>query len=231
MQEHPGLFDGKAVLEIGTGSGIISLYAAELGATRVVATDISLAAVACARANVLRLHHEATVEVRQVPKKAPTAYSVIRPGETFDLIISNPPYSLDLAPIESRALEDSGDLGFSIIRGLAAHLAPAGACILLYDSHFYHNVIVKLAQHLGYKVAHQEPTILSPLETEALYNSYLSRLLAREHLSPDSFEFDWTKDKLVLFVETKPQSLFGEAKPRKHPGIIVITRNVSEGEN
>ena len=41
MAAHRDWFRGKSVLEIGTGSGIIALYAARLGATRVVATDIS----------------------------------------------------------------------------------------------------------------------------------------------------------------------------------------------
>ena len=51
MRDHSRLFKGKTVLDVGTCSGIIALYAAQLGAKKVVATDISEAAVACARLN------------------------------------------------------------------------------------------------------------------------------------------------------------------------------------
>jgi methylase of polypeptide subunit release factors len=38
LWENRALFDGKTVLEIGTGTGIISAYAAKLGARKVVST-------------------------------------------------------------------------------------------------------------------------------------------------------------------------------------------------
>ena len=55
MQENAKLFDGKEVMEIGTGTGIISLYAAKLGATRVVSTDILPEAIAGATENAENL--------------------------------------------------------------------------------------------------------------------------------------------------------------------------------
>ncbi len=55
IKAHAELFRDASVMEIGTGSGIVSLYAAQLGAKKVVATDISPEALETASANAERL--------------------------------------------------------------------------------------------------------------------------------------------------------------------------------
>ena len=55
---------GKRVLDMGTGTGVLALLAARLGASCVVATDNNPMAVANARLNVERLGLQATVDVR-----------------------------------------------------------------------------------------------------------------------------------------------------------------------
>src|SRR5262245_1022952 len=54
MKENAKLFSGKRVLEIGTGSGIISVYAGVLGAAKVVGTDIAENAVKSLEQNAKR---------------------------------------------------------------------------------------------------------------------------------------------------------------------------------
>ncbi len=127
LHEHPEVFRDKVVLEIGTGSGIISLYAAQLGAKRVVSTDINGAAVASARRNAEALGFASRMDVRLVPARDTSAYSVISADEAFDVIISNPPYSLDLDASRNDAVTDTGDLGFSIVMGLDDHLKPGAS--------------------------------------------------------------------------------------------------------
>jgi release factor glutamine methyltransferase len=75
------------VLDLCTGSGAVAVaLAKELPAATVVATDISIEAVAIAKANVERNGVADRVTVRVGDLFAPVQ------GEQFDLIVSNPPY-------------------------------------------------------------------------------------------------------------------------------------------
>lgn len=75
------------VLDIGTGSGCIALsLAAERPRWRVLATDLSLGAIACARANARRLGLEHSVAFVAADLAGPIVLS------TVDMVVSNPPY-------------------------------------------------------------------------------------------------------------------------------------------
>lgn len=223
MKEHASLFPGKRVLDIGSGSGVIALYAARLGAATVVATDIDPAAIEAIDENALRLGLGRVVSARLVPAEDVSAYSVIEPHETFDVILSNPPYSLDLDAARNTALIDTGDLGFSILRGLSSRLASDGTAILLYNSLFYHRLMVKVARHLGLDVRHHDAYGMTSWELEALFNASLRRVLERERLEPNAFEFD--DDELPMLkslgTERNPEPLLGETGGL-YSGLIVI---------
>ncbi len=228
VKENAQHFAGKEVLEIGTGSGIISLYAARLGARKVVATDINDKAIAAARANAEALKLQSVIELRLVPSTDISAYSVIGSEESFDTIISNPPYSLDLDAQANTAVTDRGDLGLSIIRGLETHMKPGGSTILLYNSIFYHQVMVKFARHGGYTVRSHVPESLSTWATEALFNSYLERLLVHQDIDPKAFRFDRKTDE-GLFLGRPSNDLQRQTKPlfpgnttTRYGGMIVI---------
>lgn len=91
MRAHAEFFRGKTMMEIGVGSGINSLYAARLGAKKIVATDIDPAAAECARINAERLGVDSVIDVRLVSPDNMSAYAVIGDDEKFDIIFSNPP--------------------------------------------------------------------------------------------------------------------------------------------
>lgn len=227
MHDHPAMFEGKRVLEIGTGSGIIALYAAKLGARRVVATDINEQALACARANAQALGVAESLDPRLVPLSDMSAYSVARPDETFDTIISNPPYVLDLDAETNDAYVDNGDLGFSIVRGFEQRLAPGGVAVLFYGSYFFHEVMAKFARHSGYDVRNHSALGLMPWEMEALFNQYLRRLLQHEKLPADAFRFRLAEDRLpYALMQKRPLGplVEGDDGGRYYPGIIVIRR-------
>jgi len=125
---------GAAVLEVGTGSGLISLCCLQSGAARVVATDLNPAAVENARENARLLGFGDRLEVRRVPRRSPGAWTVLRPDETFDLIISNPPWE-DQRPetVEQFALYDPGfELLESLVTGARQRLRPGGRMWLAY---------------------------------------------------------------------------------------------------
>jgi len=130
------LVRGKSVLEIGTGSGLISLYCLQFGASRVVATDINPMAVGNARYNAERLGLAERFEVRQVSPDDAGAYSVIRPSEKFDLIISNPPWE-DATPernIDYAYYDPGFDLIRTLLNELRQHLNANGRAMLAYGS-------------------------------------------------------------------------------------------------
>jgi predicted RNA methylase len=196
MKAYGDLFKGKTVLEIGTGSGPISLYAAKLGATKVVSTDINPDAVAAITANAERQGVSDIVEARLVPLDDMSAYSVIQSDEVFDIIISNPPYALDLDAPVNTAATDTGELGFSIVQGFKDHLKPDGTALLYYDSLFYHQVMAKYAKYAGYEVINHNPIGMYTWEAETLFNNYLERLLVKEGMEPDAIRFKRDTDGL-----------------------------------
>ena len=144
---------GKSVLEIGTGSGLISLCCAKNGATRVVATDINPNAVACARFNAKRLQVDDVMQVRQVSHADPSAYAVLKPGETFDLIISNPPWENKKPRTIAEFAEDDEDFALmkSLLKDLKVRLNPGGRAFLAYGCVTAINTILKLAPQYGLK--------------------------------------------------------------------------------
>ena len=84
VMAQTGLIPGRHVADLCTGSGVVAIQAALLGAASVTAFDVAEAAVQCARANALAAG--ADVEVR-----LETCFSAIESGP-FDLVVSNPPY-------------------------------------------------------------------------------------------------------------------------------------------
>ena len=98
---------GEHVLDVGTGSGILSIAAARLGATRVLGLDLDEVAVDAARANVATNDLGDRIAIdRGSAADAP-------PGATYDVVVAN---------IIARVIVDlAGDL--------AARVRPGGCLI------------------------------------------------------------------------------------------------------
>ncbi len=115
---------GMRVLDVGTGSGILALAAAKLGAASVLALDVSTVAVEAAQANTRANHLEdrvtvqlgtllagsATVPVSDSPEGA--AAPTIAPDGSYDLVVANiiARVIAELAPALVAALAPGGIL-------------------------------------------------------------------------------------------------------------------------
>jgi len=124
---------GSYVLEIGTGSGLVSLCCLQAGAAHVVATDLNPKAVQNVRFNAAD-YGDNRLDARLVPRRNPDAWSVIKPDERFDFIISNPPWENDKPKsVEEFALYDPGfELLDSLVKGARERLRPEGRMWLAY---------------------------------------------------------------------------------------------------
>ncbi|MEE1757443.1 HemK2/MTQ2 family protein methyltransferase [Streptomyces sp. SP18CS02] len=78
--------NGARVLDVCTGTGVIALTAARLGAREVQAVDTSYRAVLTARCNVWLARPPAPVRVRHGD------FRTCLTGQRFDVITANPPY-------------------------------------------------------------------------------------------------------------------------------------------
>lgn len=128
-------------LDIGTGSGAIALSLVHEGAVaRAIGVDVSSDALDQARENRRLSGLEDRVDFRQVTD---SVWGAVDSAETFDLVISNPPYvrdrDIEMLSVEVRRHEPrealaGGSDGLDVLRELASgvwdHLRPGGALFI-----------------------------------------------------------------------------------------------------
>jgi ribosomal protein L11 methyltransferase len=114
MEQQLGFdFAGKTVLDVGSGTGILAILAAKMGATSVVAFDIEEWAVENARENAeLNACPQVTVFQGTIDDVAPT--------DRYDIVLANINRNVLLAeiPIYTNLLSDSGKL---VVSGFYDH--------------------------------------------------------------------------------------------------------------
>jgi ribosomal protein L11 methyltransferase len=119
---------GATVLDVGTGSGILAIGAAKMGATTVLALDVDPVAVQAARDNaaangvesMVRVRHGSILPDRRLPARLVEAqvgsYAVVEEG-LFDLVLANilAPVIIAMAPALADRLARRGTL---VVAGL-----------------------------------------------------------------------------------------------------------------
>ncbi|MBI2481701.1 MAG: class I SAM-dependent methyltransferase, partial [Planctomycetia bacterium] len=169
--ETTDLVHGKAVLEIGTGSGLVSLCCLRAGAAKVVATDVNPNAIENARYNANVLGVADRFDVRRVPTSTPSAFEVIEANETFDVIVSNPPWeNAQPRTIAEYALYDRHfALLRSILSGVRWRLNPGGRLLLAYGCRDAIETLERLAadyklhvERLDQRSLHELPEVFIP---------------------------------------------------------------------
>jgi len=132
----------SSVLDMGTGSGIGAVFAAQW-AKCVVAVDVNPEAVRCARINVLLNEVDSTVDVRESD-----LFSAV--SEQFDVILFNPPYF----PGKPTSMLDRAFHADDVIERFAAelsdHLVENGRLLLLLSSDAPEDDILALFHDQGF---------------------------------------------------------------------------------
>jgi methylase of polypeptide subunit release factors len=164
----------KRVLEIGTGTGLLSLCCVQAGAAHVVATDINPSAIANADYNAESLDYSPRLDLRFVSTDNPGAYAVIGDNEQFDLIISNPPWE-DGKPekyAEFAYYDEDFALLDSLLKDVRKHLTTGGRVWLAYGCVEAIRTAQRLAEKYSLNVA-----ILDDRELGDLENLFLPGML------------------------------------------------------
>ena len=127
LQTCPVAFD------IGVGTGVLSIVLAQRGVPRVVATDLSERALACARDNLERLNLQDQVELLQTN---------LYPTGQAALVVCNPPWlpAKPTSTLEQAVYDEDSAMLRGFLSGLATHLCEGGEGWL---------ILSDLAEHLG----------------------------------------------------------------------------------
>jgi release factor glutamine methyltransferase len=148
LVRHFQVEPGESVLDVGTGSGVIGIFACYRGATRVVGVDINPAAVRSATHNA-RMHGFAdTMSVLQ--SDLFTALG----DERFDVITANLPFRNK--PAHDVVAMSQWDTGFRtntrFFDEVARHLQPRGRIYFVQSNFGEIEATVRLAQAAGLQV-------------------------------------------------------------------------------
>ena len=105
--------------DLGTGTGVLAGVLARRGVGRVIATDLDVRALTCARENVEKLGHAERVEVLQAD---------LYPDGRAALVVCNPPWipARPSSPMEHGIFDPDSRMLRGFLAGLTSHLLPGG---------------------------------------------------------------------------------------------------------
>jgi methylase of polypeptide subunit release factors len=154
---------GKAVADLGTGSGLQALAAARAGASSVMALDVNPAAVAATvgNARLAGFGDRVTAMVSDL-------FSAIEAGPRFDVILTNPPFcegrAWDTADRAWRAGDRYEDIA-PLFRQARERLKPGGAVYMILSSHADLELVSRLVRDAGFslRIAHRQRVLLETL--------------------------------------------------------------------
>ena len=157
--KHLGVKRGQTVIEMGCGSGALSIIACKKGASKVLAIDISKDAVKCTKLNAKKhgLKNKITVSQSDLFQSIPNMQA--------DLIIFNPPFTNAkkkiASPLDLAVFDPNHRKVDMFLKQAKAYLKPGGKI------------------RIGFSVSVGNPAILKKIFRK---NSYTSRLVISRKL-------------------------------------------------
>jgi release factor glutamine methyltransferase len=166
--------EGKEVLEIGCGSGILSLIAARKGA-RVTAVDVNPRAVECTSNNALTNHLEGNLQAYQSD-----LFDGLPANCSFDYVLWSPPF-FPKDPTDNGGKAWNAGAGYEVIRrfaeSAAAFLREGGCILFLLSSDSDRPSILSIFESCGFRmrVAQEKRKFFELLSIHAFHRSMDSR--------------------------------------------------------
>lgn len=184
-----GLEPGQSVLDIGTGTGLIALMAAQRGAGRVVAVEIESDAAAQAMENAQSSAWPVTVLNADIKDYAP--------GFLFDRIVCNPPYFRDSlrCPDDVRnAARHNDRLSYEDLTGAVCRLlAPDGEFSVVLPAE---TDMIRIAQAAGLNVIRSTRVVTAP----GRQPKRVLLTFSRQFRQPESSTLDMTGAEYIELV-------------------------------
>ena len=213
-------------MDVGTGIGIIGIYAAVLGASKVVSTDIDPLAITYAGLNAQTVGVDGVMDIRNVPANQPQAFSVIKPGEKFDVIIANLPYVTEIhGPVTPNMRRDNGELIMSLIDGLREHLNKGGHAIIFYRTLFSQSFAVGYAKMKGYAVRFHRIDRIGEPELNLALQTLMTDLQRARGIDPAKMDLYFRLNSEARTSRPPTEPLFGalDADKNYYGGVTIIT--------
>lgn len=162
---------GDSVLDVGTGSGVIAIFACYAQASRVLALDVNPAAIRSARRNAREHGFDSIMEVRRSDLFAQVG------DEQFDVITANLPFRNKPAPdVVARSQWDTGfQTNTAFFQQVGKHLKPGGRLYFAHSNFGDVDEVRRLAKEAGFRVR----LLASSVPGEAEERQFLAFLIKR----------------------------------------------------
>lgn len=151
--------DVTRILDVGTGTGLISLMLAQRSAATITAIDIDEGAVCQARENFENSPWKERLNVLHAD------FNTFQPSGLFDLIVSNPPYfvgSLKSPDAQRSIARHDNTLNYhNLFRGVSRLLAPEGMFAVIIPADVVSSIVSIAAGYNLYPRKHTD-VITSP---------------------------------------------------------------------
>lgn len=161
-----------AVLDVGTGSGVLATFACQMGASRCIALDISPAAVRNAEINARTLGVADRMQVR-----LSDGLGALTDDEVFDLVIANLPGRAVQAQDHVEGTQWDG--GFRTHRrffgGVGRHLAPGGRIVMTKANYPEINDLLAMAEEHDFSASVLSKRPSTPDDPRTYYALSFSR--------------------------------------------------------
>ncbi|WP_249937291.1 methyltransferase [Roseateles sp. DAIF2] len=149
LVRHFRVEPGESVLDVGTGSGVIAVFACYRGAARVLGLDINPAAIRSATHNAQAHGFADRLELRRSD-----LFEALGADERFDVITANLPFRNK--PAHDVVAMSQWDTGFAtntrFFEGVGRHLKPGGRIYFVQSNFGEIEAMQGLAQAAGLRV-------------------------------------------------------------------------------
>jgi release factor glutamine methyltransferase len=150
--EHLPVKQDEEMLEIGSGTGVISIMAVYKGAKKVLAIDINPDAVKNTEENIRRHNMQDRIEMRQG-----NLYEPLRPEEKFDTIFWNTPFGLvqqeDIPDLEKSVYDPNYKSTEQFIKQAKQHLKQDGRLLIGFSTTLgKFDLLEKFAKEAGFQL-------------------------------------------------------------------------------